>query len=95
MADSVTFDKEMGISHRDFFRILSRVVGEENYRTDGRWIVVEDGERRIEITLSEETERRIALIALPVTRVTFTFSGYDNPSQAMLQLDRHFQRGGG
>lgn len=95
MADSATFEKEMGISHRDFLRILSRVVGEENYRKDGRRIVIEDGDRRLEITLSEETERRIALVVLPVTHVRFAFSGYDDPGEAMLRLDRHFQRGGG
>ena len=95
MAERVTFDKEMGITHRDFLRILSRVVGEQNYRADGRRIIVEDGDRRLEITLSEESERRIALVVMPVTRVRFEFSGYDDPDQAMLRLDRHFQRGGG
>lgn len=95
VAESVIFDKELGITHRDFVRILSRVVGEQNYRRDGRRIVVEDSDRRLEITLSEEKERRIALVVLPVTRVRFAFTGYDDPEQAMLHLDRHFQRGGG
>jgi hypothetical protein len=58
-------------------------------------ISVVDGARRLEITLSEESERRIALVALPVTFVRFALTGYPDAAQEMARIDLHFQRGGG
>ena len=95
MAEAVTFEKEMSISHRDFLRLLARAVDSNDMRVNGRDIVVDQGHRRLEITLSEESERKIALITLPVTWVRFTFSGYDDPKGEMARIERTFQRGGG
>ena len=49
----------------------------------------------MEITLAEESERRIALVALPVTFVRFAFTGYGDAAAEMKRIDLHFQRGGG
>jgi len=95
MSETVTFKKEMSISHRDFLRLLARAVGHSNFElVDGK-ISVPVGEQLIEITLSEEYERRIALIVLPVTNVTFTLTGYSDAKAEMARIDLHFQRGGG
>ncbi len=96
MTKITTFEKEMAISHRDFLRILSRALGDTPFRVEGRQILIEDGDRRrLTITLSEESERRIALIALPVTMVRFDYAGFDDPKAHLALLERSFQRGGG
>jgi hypothetical protein len=95
MAEAVTFEKEMSINHRDFLRLLAHAVDGKNIRVNGLEIVVDEGNRRLDVLLSEESERKIALITLPVTWVRFTFSGYDDPEGEMARIDRTFQRGGG
>ena len=95
MSDTVAFDKEMAITHRDFVRLLARAVGDRNFQlVDGK-ISIAEGVRRIDITLSEESERRIALVTLPVTFVRFAFTGYDDAQAEMKRIDLQFQRGGG
>ncbi len=96
-ADVIRFDKEMTISHRDFFRILPGALGTGDFRIDGHRITVGVGGRRLEIVVSPETRRRIALLALPVTHVSLEFVGYDTEqaAAALARFDRAFQRGGG
>ncbi|MCW5700596.1 MAG: hypothetical protein KIT00_12220 [Rhodospirillales bacterium] len=96
-ADTVTIDKEMAITHRDFFRILPGVFEGEPFRTDGNRIVFEKGGRRLEIELSPEGQRRIALLTLPVTHVCLAFFGYGDAEMKsfLSRFDRSFQRGGG
>ena len=95
MADPVVFEKEMSINHRDFLRLLTRALDGKDIQMKGRDIVVDEGHRRLEISLSEESERKIALITLPVTHVRFVYSGYDDAEGVMAYIDRAFQRGGG
>ena len=92
---TVAFEKEMAITHRDFVRLLARAVGHKHFElVGGKILITEDG-RKMEVTLSEESERRIALVALPVTFVRFAFTGYDDTASEMKRIDLHFQRGGG
>ena len=95
--EAITFEKEMGLTHAEFFRSLSRALGTSDYRVDGHAVQLTDGCRRLEITLGEESVRRIALMAVPVTKVRLTFSGYgpDEVAAAVTQFDRIYQRGGG
>ncbi len=95
--DTMRIDKEMSISHRDFFRILPGALETTDYRIDGNTVSVGEGRRRLEIVLSPETERRIALLSLPVTQVSLEFVGYDaeEAAAALGRFDRAFQRGGG
>ncbi len=95
MNETVAFEKEMGITHRDFVRLLARAVGHDDFKLAGGKISVNDGARKLDIDLSEESERRIALIALPFTHVRFAFTGYDDPHAEMKRIDLIFQRGGG
>lgn len=93
--EPVLFEKEMAITHRDFTRLLARALGHNDFKlVDGR-ISLADGARKIDITLSEESVRRIALVALPITFVCFTLTGYDDAAAEMARIDLHFQRGGG
>jgi hypothetical protein len=95
MSETVTFEKEMAINYRDFLRILERALDGQELKVEGRTITLVEKGRTLAITLSEERERRIALIALPVTDVTFSYTGYDEPEKHLAMLDRSFQRGGG
>lgn len=95
MSEAVTFEKEMAITHRDFVRLLARAIGHKNFQLVNSKISITEGPRKIEITLSEESERRIALVALPVTFVRFDFTGYEDAHAEMKRIDLQFQRGGG
>jgi hypothetical protein len=94
---AITVEKEMSISHDDIFRILPKALDGANYRVDGNRVIAGTADRRLEITLSEETRRRIALLSLPVTHVRLDFIGYreDEAAATLAKFDRGFQRGGG
>ncbi len=95
MSETVAFEKEMAITHSDFVRLLARAVGHQDFQLADGKISLTEGGRKMEITLSEESERRIALVALPVTFVRFAFTGYGDAAAEMKRIDLHFQRGGG
>ena len=97
MAGTIVVEKEMAITHADFLRTLPRALDGREHTVDGNRIVVEDGPRRLEITLSETTERRIALLTLPVTRVRLEYRGYTEAeaAAAVALFDRAYRRGGG
>ena len=87
----------MGITHRDFFRRLPAALEGLVFTTDGNRATVVDGARGIEIELGPEGTRVIGLFRLPVTEVTFSFTGYDEAqADALLaRIDLHYHRGGG
>jgi hypothetical protein len=95
MSETVVFDKEMGITHYDFTRLLARVAGHDDFILQNGKISITDGPRKLEITLSEESERRVATVVLPVTFVRFALTGYDDAVKEMARIDLRFQRGGG
>ena len=92
-----TVEKEMAVTHGDFFRTLPKALGTNGFKRSGEKVVLEDGEKRLEIALGPERERKIANLAVPATDVTLTFSGYTDAeaSQALKLFDRMFQKGGG
>ena len=95
--DSAVFDKEMGINHRDFFRILPQALGTTDYARTGNRIRMESGKKRLEISLGPEGKRTIALMSLPVTMVNLRFTNYGEAEldDAMARFDLYFRRGGG
>ena len=99
MPDSavVRFARDMGITHREFFRTLSAALAPTPYTVQGHDVIITGGTRRLVITLSPEGRRRIAALSLPTTQVQFTFSGYSSQDidRFMARFDRAFQRGGG
>jgi len=90
-------EKEMGITHSDFFRTIPRALGSEDYTRSANGIVHESDGRRLEITVGPEGERRIALMVIPRTQVTLSFSGYDDADikAAVKRFDMMFKKGGG
>lgn len=95
--DVVRFSREMSITRKEFLASLSPAIKPLDFQVSERTITIDDGERRVVIELSEQGERRIALLRLPVTHVGFSFHGYTTPEreQFMARFDRAFQRGGG
>ncbi len=94
---SKVVEKEMAVTHSDFFRTLPRALGTSAYRKIGAKVTHTEGDKRLEITLGPERTRRIAQLSVPATDVTLEFSGYtDAEAAAALKLfDRMFQKGGG
>ncbi|MBC8267444.1 MAG: hypothetical protein H8E36_01710 [Rhodospirillaceae bacterium] len=96
MGSDVVIEKEMGISHTEFFRNIPRVLGEDFSKQTDR-VILEGDDKSLVISISEQGERRIALFVLPVTCVTLTFKGYGEAeiTKTIKAFDRAFQRGGG
>jgi len=90
-------EKEMGITHSDFFRTIPRALGSEDYTRSTNGVVLETDGRRLEIVVGPEGERRIALMVIPRTQVTMTFSGYEDAEikAAVKRFDMMFKKGGG
>ena len=90
--------KEMGISHKDFFRLLPGLFTHLPRTVDGRRVLITDGNKQVEILLSEEQVRSLSpIVNIPYTFVELTFSGFaPHERQDFLEgFDRHYFKGGG
>ena len=92
-----TLEREMSISHSDFFRILPKALSQHPYEKEQQLIKVTVDGGEIMIILSEERCRQIASLKLPVTNVTFQMKNVaeNTKIQFFEQFDRAYQRGGG
>ncbi len=95
--DPVSIDKEMALAHVDFFRIIARALGTDDFNKKPDGVILEDGEKRLEITLGAERTRKIALMEGPACDVTLVFTGYgeEQKAAALDLFERMFQKGGG
>lgn len=95
--DEHIVDKEMGTTHKEFFRLLPKAVGADGIEVDGLDVRVSGGDRLLRIELSEESERRLGNFRLPVIHARLTFSGYsaDEREAALDRFWHAFQKGGG
>ena len=93
----VRFFRDMGITHSEFFRTLPAALVTLPYTVQGHEVMISDDTRRLVISLSPESRRRLGALSLPTTQVHFTFSGYSSQDidRFMARFDRAFQRGGG
>lgn len=89
--------REMGLTHKDFFRTLPRVLRNRVFHITNTVVTVYEAEQRLTIYLSPQRERRIAMLRLPVTDVSLHFVGYSEMEvkRFMNRFARYFQRGGG
>lgn len=87
----------MGLTHDDFWRLLPRAMGSHPYTVEGLFVVATVDQGSLKITLGPPLERRIALLRLPYSVVSFTFEGVTETQQLAFKrhFDLHFQRGGG
>jgi hypothetical protein len=96
-ADSMVVVRDMGLSHREFFRSLQILAREWQcqIRNDGVLIDYDGGE--IDIVLGKEGRRRIAAMSLPRTEVRFCFSRLTllQRKKFFYRFDLAYRRGGG
>ena len=91
------FSREMGLTHREFFRTLPSAMGEYSYVVSGNNIDATLSTGTLKIILAPESVRKIASIAIPKTGVSFHFMGVSEEERLsfITHFDRRFQRGGG
>jgi len=91
--------REMSISHEDFLRTFPKAMGDMSYDIDDkhRQITGHDDGKQLEIKLSNEGERDIGSLELPVTFVDMDFSGFNEQEidAFFINWDLNFQRIGG
>ena len=95
--EATRLHREMTLTHAEFLRFLVPAVAPATFAVRGRSISVIGAPGKVEIRLSEERERRLALLRLPVVDVEIELSGFepDALDRFLVQFDRAFQRGGG
>ena len=95
--ETTRLHREMTITHAEFLRSLVPAVAPATFTVDGRSISVIGAPGKVEIKLSKERERRLALLRLTVVDVEIELSGFepDELDRFLVQFDRAFQRGGG
>lgn len=100
-AQTLRVDKEMGITLKEFLRLLPAATGShpDQWEQERAGLVVPqaDARRQVRIQYAPESVRRIASLHLPVLSVTLLLSGFSADEAALFlqRFDRHFQRGGG
>jgi hypothetical protein len=90
-------EREMGCTRADFLRWLAGATRGAPARVDGDDVTLAVGSGRVEIALSEEAPRRLALLSVPVLKVRFRFVGLDDMAREefMAYFDAYTRRGGG
>ena len=95
--DRIVVVRDMGVSHREFFRSLQPLAREWQcqIRDDGVLIDYDGGE--IDIVLGKEGRRKIAAMSLPRTEVRFNFSRLNSLQRKkfLYRFDLAYRRGGG
>ncbi len=91
------FEREMTITHRDFFRILPKALKSYPYQQHENVISIPLDGGEIVIILAEEQLRQIASLSLPITNVTFQIKNVaeNTKKEFFKHFDRAFHRGGG
>lgn len=92
-----TFEREMTITHADFFRLLPKALADYQYRISGTSIHIKIRTGSITIHLTPESARRIGNLELPVTHLSFRFKNIsgDQLQEFFNRFDRAYQKGGG
>ena len=97
-SDPIVIQKQMGITHSEFMRLLPRALGSEDYIVNDKVIDYSPKpDASFNIQLGTESVRQIALMKMPTMPVTLTISGIDDDERAviLLRFNSAYQRGGG
>lgn len=88
-------EKEMGYSHADFFRLLPRAMGNNAYEVNGLEVNCVLPSGTLKITLGEEYERRLVLVVMPYTHVTFEYENVSDEDREnfIKYFDLRFMKG--
>lgn len=92
-----TFERDMGCTEAEWLGWMSAAVRGCGWRREGTeaWVGIPPGS--LYLRWQVMPPRAIALLRLPVLRVTYAFSGLDASQRLafMKRWDLHMQRGGG
>ena len=96
-SQTVIINKEMAVTHADFFRSLPNALRGEYFSIKDHIIFISSTSGTWTIELGPEDTRQIALLSLPKTRVKLKFENYSTTdlTNALTRFDRAFQRAGG
>ena len=89
--------REMGCTREEFVRWLPGATRHATMRLHPEKAVIRTGNVKVEISFIQAPPRRIALVSMPVLKVTFRFSGAgaDAYRDFMRYFDLYTKRGGG
>ena len=92
-----TFTRELGLTHREFYRSLPAAIAHRPFAVEGHRVVIEQGSGTVIIELGPQLYRSIASLRLPYVEARFTFKGIPRPDRDrfMERFERYFRRGGG
>lgn len=93
----IQYSREMGLTHDDFWRLLPSAMGDHQYERQGDSVIATVYGGSLRIDLGPPQERRIALLHIPYSKVTFSFKNVQKAEQEAFKayFDLRFQRGGG
>ncbi len=94
---TISFTRELGLTHAEFHRSLPPAIAHRPFRRDGDRVIVEEGAKTVTISLGPQQQRRIAALRLPYVVVDFEFVGFTRSvfEGFMKRFERYYQRGGG
>ncbi|OGT72744.1 MAG: hypothetical protein A2W76_00840 [Gammaproteobacteria bacterium RIFCSPLOWO2_12_47_11] len=94
---SEIIQREMTITHADFFRLLPKALADYQCKISDHAIEVKLTSGHIKIRLMPETTRRIGALELPVTNMTFHFENtvQDEMQDFFSKFNMAYQKGGG
>jgi hypothetical protein len=95
--DEFLIQREMGCTREEFVRWLPGATRHAPMRVGADSASVKVGDATIEIAFIPAPPRRIALVSIPVLKVSFRFSGADARARLefMAYFDLYTKRGGG
>ena len=96
-AGEFTLQREMGCTREEFVRWLPGATRHAPIQLHADKAVVHAGEAKVEIIFTQAPLRRIALVSMPVLKVSFRFSGARASAyrEFMAYFDLYTSRGGG
>lgn len=96
-ADAFALHREMGCTREEFLRWLPGATRHAHMQMHADRAVVHAGDATVEISYTQAPPRRIALVSMPVLKVSFRFSGATTSAyrEFMAYFDLYTKRGGG
>jgi hypothetical protein len=96
-AGEFALQREMGCTREEFLRWLPGATRHAPMQLHADKVVVHAGAVTVEISFTQAPPRRIALVSMPVLKVSFRFSGAGASAYRdfMAYFDLYTKRGGG
>ena len=87
----------MGVSHREFFRLLPKALQSAPVAQQGGQVEVETAQGRVAIALGAESARKLGMLELSETEVTMEFIGFTAAARRafLSRFDLALQKRGG